>query len=300
MQNMNTGYRPASEGIRLVTIESGDTLDLTVIIPFKDKAEMTLCCVRSLVLLGAPVREVLLVSNGSEAGELDLVRSGVAEWPQVRVVEYDAPFNFHVMNNWAARLTEGAVLFFLNNDTEFVGGSDGLLREMYARARGPEVGAVGCVLLYEDGRRIQHAGVHLVPGGMATHLYAGADFATVMAGGDTAAWPYSIAETREFSAVTAAAVMVRRECFEAVGGFNEAFIIGGGDVDLCLRLRDAGYATLMVGGRHGYILHKESVSRSHIMMPYSDFVNSYDIYIKHFSAEDGDPFIDVRRLPNAR
>jgi GT2 family glycosyltransferase len=164
-------------------------------------------------------------------------------------------------------------------------------------ATNPTAGAVGCVLLYGDERAIQHAGVYLMPGAFADHLYAGERLHHVLA--DPVRYPYRIDTDLELIAVTAASMMVLREHFDAVGGFNEAFTIGGGDVDLCLRLRGLGLHNYLAGANQGMMIHHESKSRSGLEIPYVDFSESYRSYIAHFDPEHGDPFIDVRKIGKA-
>ena len=91
------------------------------------------------------------------------------------------------------------------------------------------------------------------------------------------------------TAVTGAAQLVRKSSFEKIGGFDEKFIICGGDVDLCIRMNESGLQTWFVGG--GYMLHKESISRKFIPIPAEDFYNSYISYIKGYDPEIGDPFL---------
>jgi GT2 family glycosyltransferase len=265
------------------------------VVPFKNEAATTLACVNSLAGLG--LGEVLLVDNRSSRDQATAVAAGVVGMGNVRLLRYDRPFNYQRLNNWAVAQTSRPIIWLLNNDVEVPAGQGGVARAMAERAVRPDVGAVGCVLLYGDRRTIQHAGVYLVPGGTAAHLYARLPLARVTA--DRRRHPYDITADLEVSAVTAASLMVTRERFDAVGGFNEAFTITGGDVDLCLRLRDAGGRCLLAGARHGVLVHHESKSRRHLPLPYEDFAESYRVYARHFDLTRGDPFIDVRRLPRA-
>lgn len=273
--------------------------DLAAIVPFKDAAEMTLTCVRSLVEYGPRMAEILLVSNNSSQHELELVRAGVADFANVRVVEYNHPFQYQKINNWAVTQTTAGTLLLLNNDTELVAESRGLLEKMYEQSQQPEVGVTGCLLLYAGGKKIQHAGIYLVSAGLADHLYAREPVARVRSAAGSPEFPYDVDQDRPLTAVTAAVAMVTRANFDAVGGFDERFIICGGDVDLCIRLNEAGHQTYYVGG--GHILHKESISRKRVPIPYSDFYWSYNSYIKAFDLSKGDRFLgDAARLGGAR
>jgi GT2 family glycosyltransferase len=271
-------------------------LDISVIIPFKDHADVTLQCIKSLYEFGEPVREIILVSNNSFSQELQKIKESISEYPNIKLLVYDHPFNYHKINNFATRHAGASVIFFLNNDIELTKDSKGLMKAMYEKALQPNVGAVGCVLLYGDGRTIQHGGVYLVPGGTADHLYTKKKFSAIKRQTSEGTAPYDISEGIKLTAVTAAAVMVERKKLDEVHGMNEDFIIGGGDVDLCLRLEDAGCDTWLVGYNHGYMLHKESMSRSNLSIPYSDFCESYKIYIEHFDTGHGDRYLHWEKI----
>lgn len=273
-------------------------LDLSVIIPFKDHSDLTIECLKSLELYPNKVKEVLLVSNNSSVSELNKVKRIAKEYNNTKLLEYNHPFNFQKINNWAAKKATTKVYLFLNNDIELLKESKEVLNEMYRNALLPDIGAVGCILLYDDRKTIQHAGVYLVPGGTADHLYIGKKLSTVLHKIDTQEYFYDIKQNIEVSAVTAAAVMVTKDNFNAVGGFNEDFIICGGDVDLCLRLNSIGKKTIMIGSEHGYMVHKESRSRSSINIPYIDFVESYKSYTNYFNLNKGDPHLEWNRIPH--
>lgn len=265
--------------------------DISVLIPFKDKAEMTLQCVRSLRKFGPRCREILLISNNSSDAELDIIREGIAEFPEARILIYDEPFNYQKLNNWAVRQSTGKIILFLNNDTELVESSRGLLEVMMKRAVEPEVGGVGCVLLYGDGKTIQHGGVYLVSGGLADHIHVGKGLSSVIELCARGKLVPDIRNDLTLSAVTGAVTVVERVKFDAINGFDERFIICGGDVDLCIRLEKAGFKTILVGSSSGYILHKESQSRRHKPIPYSDFCQSYLSYLESYDATVGDRFV---------
>ena len=222
-----------------------------IIICFRDKARLTRRCVRSLLSETAYERyRVTLVDNGSVQPETAEFLAGIAGEPRVRVVRDDRPFNFAALNNAAANATDAEFLLFLNNDTEVVDGEwlHGLLEE----AARPEVGAVAPMLLFADGT-VQHAGAAL-----GLHGYAGHPFAGLQPDAET---PFGRASggTRNWLAVSAACMLIERAKFEAVGRFDESFVVAGNDVDLCLRLTAAGYRSLCVPRVR--LLHDESRSR---------------------------------------
>lgn len=265
--------------------------DISVIVPFKDKAKMTLTAVESFLKFGPPVKEILLVSNNSSKEELQIICNRIQNYSNVKVLEYNHPFNYQKINNWAVKKTSGKFILFLNNDTEMNKNSSGVIEHMYDLASKNGVGMVGCVLLYGDEMTVQHAGVYLRPGSLGDHVYIGKLYkkALTAAIAPSEEFPYPITEDRKLTAVTGAVQLVEKSKFKAVNGFDERFIIGGGDVDLCIRLNKAGYQTWIAA--KGYIIHKESQSRSHKAIPYVDFYYSYLSYITCFNLKSGDPFV---------
>jgi GT2 family glycosyltransferase len=264
-------------------------LDITAIIPFKDKAEMTIDCVKSLLKYGPELKEILLVSNNSSDDELLKIENYMKSTDNVRLVIYDKPFNYQKMNNWAVEQTVSRCIMFLNNDTELKDQSAGIIEKMYKKSLLNNVGVTGCLLLYGDEKTIQHAGVYLMPEGQADHMYITEHYSKVLKKLGTSKYPYDITKDIPMSAVTGAVNIIERKKFQEIGMYDERFIIGGGDVDLCLRLNQKGYQTWFVSG--GYILHKESQSRKKISIPYSDFFWSYLSYIKGYDTTIGDPFL---------
>lgn len=264
-------------------------LDISVIIPFKNKSKMTIDCLESFLKYGPAVKEILLISNNSEFEEFNKVKNVTAKSGNVKLYEYNQPFNYQKMNNWAVELTSGSFLLFLNNDTELVENSRGLIEKMFLKSKDKNVGVCGCLLLFGDKKTIQHGGVFLMPEGQADHLYASKKYKEVISGIGSEKFPYDITKNIPMSAVTGACQLVDKNKFMKINMMDERFIICGGDVDLCLRMNEAGFQTWFIGG--GYILHKESQSRKFTPIPYSDFYYSYLSYIKSYSTEFGDPFL---------
>jgi GT2 family glycosyltransferase len=268
-----------------------ETLDISVIIPFKDKADMTLTCVKSLYKYGPAVKEIVLLSNNSTDSELAIINEFVRQHDNVTLLEYNHPFNYQKLNNWAVKKTLGSFIMFLNNDTELLPSSRGLVEKMYAKASQPDVGITGCLLLYGDDVTIQHAGVFLMPRGMADHMYVGKKLKNAIKYTGSAEFPYDITKDIPMTAVTGAVNVIEKRKFLEVGGYDERFIIGGGDVDLCIRLNKAGHQTWFVSG--GHIIHKESQSRARIPLSYNDFYQSYLSYIQGYDSTVGDPFLPL-------
>ncbi len=252
---------------------------VSIVIPFRDEPELTDACLRSIAA-SQPVSplEVLLVSNQSSDA---MTFSYMEDWDQryawARVLNFDEPFNFQILNNWAARQAEGALLLFLNNDVEAL--HTGWLETLAEHAQRPDVGAVGARLFYPDGL-VQHAGVSVGIGGLADHPWSGLHPEAWTPTGPSY-W------TRDFLAVTAACLMVDHEKFDQINGFDERFTVCGGDVDLCLRLFENHLWNVMTP--FARLLHRESATRQK-NPPEGDIQQSLRAYRKYLS--DGDPFFN--------
>ena len=223
---------------------------VAVVIPYRDRAAMTLDCLESLDRApGYRISEVLLVDNGSTEPETRALRQVLEHRPRTRVLDAPGPFNWSAINNAAVAQCRSDMVLFLNNDIE--ASSDGWLHAMVEQAERPEIGAVGARLLFPDGD-VQHAGVVLGLGGIGMHLFSGMPSERIGYFG----WDRVV---RSYSALTAACMLVRRSVFEEVGGFDEGLPVAFNDIDFCLRLGQAGYRLLYTP--HAELVHHESVSR---------------------------------------
>jgi len=226
---------------------------VSIVIPTKGKPSFIRGCVNSIRQKSTyPNYEIIIVDNNSSEPEaLEYLKTAPA-----RVLSFDEKFNFSRINNFAVKHAEGEYILFLNNDTEVI--TPDWIESMVEHAQRPEVGAVGCKLIYRNGN-IQHAGVVLGMSpnpvtGVAGHVFT--DFAY-----DDPGYFGFIDVVRNYSAVTAAAMMMRKPVFEQCGGFDEALAVDHNDVDLCLRLRVKGFLTVYTPFAELY--HFESASRGH-------------------------------------
>lgn len=224
---------------------------VSIIIPIKDKIDLLKKCLESLRLKTTYRNyEIIIVDNNSSEPNTLQYLSGLEE----KIIPYPDEFNFSKINNLASSRAEGACLVFLNNDTEIL--SPDWLESLLEQSQRPEVGAVGCKLLYPN-RSIQHAGVILRMSpdqetGVAGHIFNNLP--------ECDPGYFGLANSlRNYSAVTGAAMMVRRTVFEQVGGFEEKLSVCYNDVDFCLRLREKGY--LIVYTPYAELIHKESITR---------------------------------------
>jgi glycosyltransferase involved in cell wall biosynthesis len=223
---------------------------VSLVIPTRDKPDLLRKCVESIL---APDRypglELLVVDNQSTDPEALELLARLDSDERVRVLRYDAPFNYSAINNFAVAQASGDVIGLVNNDIEVLSGD--WLQELVAQAWRPGIGAVGAMLRYPDGS-IQHAGVVLGVGGIANHPfqhqprdYPGHGARALVA--------------HNFSAVTAACLFVRRDVYLAAGGLDARLAVAFNDVDFCLRLVERGYRNLWTPFVD--IVHHESASR---------------------------------------
>ncbi len=242
------GKWPGSYRMKRTCVE---TPPVTIIIPTRNRLNLLRNCIGSIEAKTTYKNyEILIVDNrSSDPKLLEYLRS-----LKHRVVRYGEPFNFSKINNFAARFARGEVLLFLNNDVEVI--TPDWIESMLEHGLREEVGAVGCKLLYPNGS-VQHAGIVLGMDPDESRAVAGHVFKRLKSGD---MGYFGLAHVvRNLSAVTAAAMMMRKSVFEAVEGFNEELAVSFNDVDLCLRLRQAGY--LIVYTPHAELYHHESATR---------------------------------------
>jgi len=224
---------------------------VSAIIPTRDRAEILSVTLDGLLTsTDYPDIEVVIVDNDSREPETAALFARYRDDPRVRVVPVPGAFNFSDLSNRGAAAAAGQVLLFLNNDVEVL--EPGWLGELVRHAVRPEIGAVGAKLLYPD-RTIQHGGIVLGIGGVAGHSHLGVPDADP-------GYFCRMVIAHEVSAVTGACLAMRADVFEAVGGFDaEALKVAFNDVDLCLKIRRAGYR--IVWTPFAKLIHHESKSR---------------------------------------
>ena len=224
---------------------------VSIIIPTRNQKMILEKCIDSLTsLTDYEPYELLVVDNGSDEEETLQYLEKLKADPRITVLDYPWPFNYSAINNFAVKKARGAVLCLLNNDIEIINGD--WLKIMVSLAVRPETGAIGAKLLYPD-HRIQHAGVILGLGGVAGHAYLLKDENYIGQMGRALLM-------QNYSAVTAACMVVEKAKYEQVGGFNENELkIAFNDIDFCIRLMQAGYRNVWTP--EAKLIHHESVSR---------------------------------------
>ena len=231
---------------------------VSIIIPTKDLADTLDVCLKSIFSKTTYKNyEVIVIDNGStEKKTARCLESWQQQQPkQFNYYPYDVPFNYSQINNYGVEQARGEYLLFLNNDIEVI--SKDWLEGMVEQAQRPSIGAVGSLLLYPDDT-IQHAGVVLGIGGVAGHSHKHLHVSQ-------SGYISQAVSTNNYSAVTGACMMCRREVFESVGGFEEKLAIAFNDVDLCLKIARRGYRNIYLP--HVMLYHYESKSRGYENTP---------------------------------
>ena len=231
---------------------------VSIIIPTKDLADTLDVCLKSIFAQTTYSNyEVVVIDNNSTE---EKTAKCLAHWqkqqPQrFRSIPYHVPFNYSAINNYAVQQAKGDYLLFLNNDIEVI--TKGWLTAMVEQTQRESIGAVGSLLLYPDDT-IQHAGVVVGLGGVAGHSHKHLHVSQP-------GYMFQVVSTNNYSAVTGACLMCRREVFEEVQGFEEDLAIAFNDVDFCLKIASKGYNNIYLP--HVVLYHYESKSRGYENTP---------------------------------
>lgn len=231
---------------------------VSIVIPTKDHVETLDACVMSIAQKATYANyEIVLVENNSEVPETfayyetlpERVTAASGGKGSARVVYWPGEFNYSQIINFGVEHAKGDYLLLLNNDTEVI--SPDFIEEMMGYLQRPDAGVVGAKLYFAD-HLVQHAGILVGVRGALAH--ANQDFSAKREG-------YLARAVRpgNFSAVTGACQMVRREVFEQVEGYDEEFAVGFNDADFCLRAWEAGYRTIFTP--YAELYHYEFTSR---------------------------------------
>lgn len=224
---------------------------VSIVIPNMDHADTLRTCISSILEKTTYENfEIVIIENNSRKEETFAYYDELKTDPRIQIVTWEGKFNYSAINNFGVReAATGEYILLLNNDIEVI--TPDWLQEMLMFAQRSDVGAVGAMLYYPDDT-IQHAGVILGIGGVAGHAHKNfprGDFGYMSRA--------TIAQ--DLSVVTAACVMLPRTVWDEVGGLDETFEVAFNDVDLCMRIRKAGY--LIVWTPYAELYHYESKSR---------------------------------------
>lgn len=223
---------------------------VSLIIPTRDGYDLLKQCIDSIYrLTGYRHFEVLIINNQSRCPKTLSYFKELVESNMARVIDFDDEFNFSAINNVGVAHAKGSIIGLINNDIEIL--NDGWLDEMVRQVSRPDIGCVGAKLYYPDGR-IQHGGVILGIGGIAGHSHK--YFSRHHNG-----YHSRLSLVQNYSAVTAAALLVRKSVYLEVGGLDPDLKVAFNDVDFCLKVREAGYRNIWTP--YAEMIHHESVSR---------------------------------------
>lgn len=224
---------------------------ISIIIPNKDHIDDLKRCMDSIEAKSTYRNyEYVIVENNSTQEETFSYYKELEETnPKAHVFYWDGPFNYSAINNFGAERAKGEYLLLLNNDTEII--NPDCLEELLGYCMREDVGIVGARLYYEDDT-IQHAGVVLGFGGIAGHCF-------VQQPRSSTGYCHRIICAQDYSAVTAACLMVSKSLFDQVGGLSEDLQVAFNDIDFCLKVRDQG--KLVVYNPYAQLYHYESKSR---------------------------------------
>ena len=227
---------------------------VSLIIPTRDGHDILKACISSIIEKTTYKNyEIIIVDNQTiELKSLKYLNELVSSHNNIKIIKYSKPFNYSDINNIAVKQTKGQILGFLNNDIEVI--TPNWLTEMVSHAIRPDVGCVGAMHYYPD-MNIQHAGVVVGMHGVADHAFKGLMKSEK---NDRFGYLYSI---RNPDAVTAATLLVKKDLFDLVGGFDSEHLkIAFNDVDLCLKIQQRGYRCVWTPYAEFY--HYESKTRA--------------------------------------
>ena len=260
---------------------------ISILIPNKDQISTLAKCINSIFRKSTYKNfEIIIIENNSEKTEtFDYYNYLESKYPNVKVVTCNThgKFNYSTINNFGATFAKGEHLLFLNNDVEVI--SENWLEEMLMYSQREDVGAVGAKLYYPDDT-IQHAGVIIGLGGYAAHSHRQS-----LRKSDGFMGRLNLVQN--YSAVTAACLMMKASVFKEIKGFDEAFEVAYNDVDLCMRIRSLGY--LIVWTPYAELYHYESKSRGDDSKSFAKnkrFDKEKSYFKKRWSKElkQGDPY----------
>lgn len=260
---------------------------ISIIIPNKDHIDDLDKCIQSIEQRSSykNYEYIIVENNSTEASTFEYYTELEKKVPKAKVVYYKGDFNFSKINNFGVKYAKGDYYLLLNNDTEII--NPDCLYELLSYCIRDDVGIVGARLYYPDDT-IQHAGVVVGFGGVAGHAFVGFPK-------DHNGYSNRIICAQDYSAVTAACMMVKKSVYEQVGGLTPEFKVAFNDIDFCLKVRKLGY--LVVYNPNAELYHYESKSRGYEDTPekVARFQQEINTFIERWPEilQKGDPYYNV-------
>lgn len=275
---------------------------VSIIIPNKDEIEVLQKCLDGIKKTNYDNCEIIIVENNSCKDTFSFYRRiapreeivhGVQTFQgklshniDIKVVVWENEFNYSKLNNFGVQFATGKYYIFLNNDVEMIG-TDWILR-LSGDCHRNKVGVTGVKLYYPDDT-VQHAGIVIGIGGskrgIAANMFQGLPR-------EEHGYQNRASLQADYSAVTAACMMVKKDVFDAVDGFTEKLQVAFNDVDFCLKVRKQGYLVMYDPKIEGY--HYESKSRGAENTPekvrrFQGEIDTFRVFWKDI-LKDGDPY----------
>ena len=259
---------------------------ISIIIPNKDSLKYLKVAIESIEKSTYKNYEIIIVENNSEKNSTFEYYKKLEQNPKIKILKYtEKGFNFSRINNFGVQHAKGEYLLLLNNDIKII--TPNWLEEMLSLCQRDEVGIVGAKLLYKD-KTVQHAGVVIGMGGIAGHVNR-----TIS---DKAPGYYGrVKVINNFSAVTAACLMTKKEVYEKVEGLDENFKVAFNDVDFCMKVRKLGL--LVIYTPYAKLYQYESKSRGYEDTPEKKkrFEGEIALFESKWKKElkQGDPYFNI-------
>lgn len=224
---------------------------VSIIIPTKDKSDILKKCIDSIYSkTNYKNYDIIVIDNHSDEEKTkDLLKIYKSKHNNFNYYRIDDDFNYSSLNNYGVSICNGEYVLFLNNDTEVI--TPDWLKNMVAYASQKHIGCVGVKLLYPN-KTVQHCGVVTGVGGVATH-------ANCYAMQQDLGYFGRLIGVYDWSCVTAACLMIKKEKFNEVEGFDEKIKVAFNDVDLCLKVIEKGYYNVVLPNVQ--LFHHESLTR---------------------------------------
>ncbi|MDG2472673.1 MAG: glycosyltransferase [Pseudomonadales bacterium] len=223
---------------------------VSLLIPTRDNFKVLKNCIESIINKTDYLPyEIIIINNGSVCQETRNYLNLASSHSKLKVLDWNRPFNYSAINNFAARHARGSILGLINDDVEVI--NKDWLREMVSHVERKNIGCVGAKLYYPN-NTVQHAGVILGIGGVAGH---GHKYFNRNDNG----YFGRLRLVHNVSAVTGACLLVKKIIYHEAGGLETALPVAFNDVDFCLKVASLGYRNLWTP--YAELYHHESISR---------------------------------------